>query len=67
MNSQVILDSSASCTKVQGLRRPYGKPANKMTQIEYYKRYSEDECKKMSDEEYNKAAKYLQALKQEKD
>lgn len=47
---------------VQGDRRPYGKLANKMTQIEHYKRYSEDECKKMSDEEYDKAAKYLQAL-----
>lgn len=35
-----------------------------MTQIEYYKRYSEDENKELTDKEYDKAVKYLEALKQ---
>lgn len=34
-----------------------------MTQIEYYKRYSEDESKKMSDEDYANAVIFLEGLR----
>lgn len=33
-----------------------------MTQTEYYKRYSEDENDEITEKEYDKAEKYLEAL-----